>query len=146
MQGIMAKQFWLAVVLLAAVATIGWTPPTWAGADRGFGRYHALVIGNNKYQHLPNLKTAVNDASVVADMLREAYDFEVELLLNASRYEIVTALNTFRRQLTENDNLLIYYAGHGILDEDSAVGYWLPADAEEENVANWISNATITPP
>ena len=28
-----------------------------------FGCYHALVIGNNDYQHLPKLATAVNDAT-----------------------------------------------------------------------------------
>ncbi len=27
-----------------------------------FGRYHALVIGNNDYKHLPKLQTAVSDA------------------------------------------------------------------------------------
>lgn len=115
-----------------------------AAAEVDYGRYHALVIGNNAYQELANLQTAVNDASVVADLLRQCYGFAVELMLNASRYEVVTALNQLRRQLTEGDNLLVYYAGHGVLDGATGRGYWLPVDAEEDNDANWIANSTIT--
>ena len=40
-----------------------------AQAEVNFGRYHALVIGINDYQHLPQLKTAVNDATAVADLM-----------------------------------------------------------------------------
>jgi uncharacterized caspase-like protein len=115
-----------------------------AAQDTQFGRYHALVIGNNEYQYLENLNTAVNDASVVADILRRDYGFEVKLLLNANRYETVTALNDLRARLTPGDNLLIYYAGHGVLDPITDTGYWLPVDADISNDANWISNSTIT--
>ena len=106
--------------------------------------YHALVIGNNAYQHLPHLETAVNDASVVADLLRKRYGFEIKLLLNASRYEVVKAMGEFRAELTQKDNLLVYYAGHGVLDEETDTGYWLPVDAEENSDANWIANDTNT--
>jgi hypothetical protein len=49
-----------------------------------------------------------------------------------------------RQELTPSDRLLIYYAGHGELDEVNHRGYWLPVDAERENTANWISNVAIT--
>ena len=42
------------------------------------------------------------------------------------------------------DNLLIYYAGHGWHDEDASRGYWLPVDSEQGAPSNWLSNATIT--
>ncbi len=132
----------LAIFLLLVVACVA--RGALAGEENQFGRYHALVIGNNAYEHLQPLKTAVNDASAVADTLRRDYGFEVELLLNANRYEIVTALNKLRRSLTANDNLLIYYAGHGWLDEVTDTGYWLPVDAETDNDAQWIANSTIT--
>jgi len=41
-------------------------------------------------------------------------------------------------------DLLIYYAGHGYLDEETNEGYWLPVDSEKDNPANWLSNSTIT--
>ncbi len=109
-----------------------------------FGRYYALVIGNTAYQHLEPLETPVNDASVVADLLRRDYGFEVELMLNVTRDQLVSALNRLRRDLTPNDNLLIYYAGHGILDEITDTGYWLPVDADKDDDTRWVANSTIT--
>ncbi len=109
-----------------------------------FGRYFALVIGNNDYPQFPTLETAVNDAKHVADVLQSNYGFETRLIINADRYAILSALNDLRGQLTETDNLLIYYAGHGERDPETLQGYWLPVDAEQENTANWIANSTIS--
>ncbi len=109
-----------------------------------FGRYHALVIGNNAYQHLPPLVTAAGDAQSVSALLRDEYDFQVTTLVDATRAEILTALREMRKTLTESDNLLIYYAGHGWLDKDADEGYWLPVDAQSDSDIHWISNATVT--
>lgn len=117
-------------------------PPGYPGID--FGRYHALVIGNNGYRHMPRLRTAIHDAEVMSRLLRERYGFEVTLLRDADRYAILSALNDLRERLTPDDNLLIYYAGHGELDEVNMRGHWLPVDAELDNTANWISNVAVT--
>ena len=109
-----------------------------------FGRYYALIIGNNNYLHLPQLKTARNDAARVADILENYYGFSVNLLVDAKRSEILLALNRFRKKLHKDDNLLIYYAGHGWLDEEADEGYWLPIDADSDNDVHWISNSSIT--
>ena len=109
-----------------------------------FGTYHALVIGNNDYKYLPALKTAESDSLMISKLLRERYLFDVNVLTNANRADIIEALTQYRRTLTQDDNLLIYYAGHGWLDEDADEGYWLPVDAEGDNPTNWISNSTIT--
>jgi|GEM_PF-2489579 len=113
-------------------------------SDIDFGRYHALVIGNNDYKNLPKLKTAITDAQVVADTLRSSYGFEVKLLIDATRADILLALGKLRRNLTKRDNLLVYYAGHGWLDSEADEGYWLPIDAAKDNTINWISNSSIT--
>ncbi|MGQ0593374.1 MAG: caspase family protein [Gammaproteobacteria bacterium] len=109
-----------------------------------FGAYHALVIGSNRYRHLPRLDTAVNDASALAEVLSKRYGFETTTLIDASRYQILSALNKLRERLTDRDNLVIYYAGHGELDEINQRGQWLPVDAELDSTANWISNAEVT--
>ncbi|HET9492086.1 MAG TPA: caspase family protein [Methylomirabilota bacterium] len=108
------------------------------------GNYRALVIGNNEYRHLRKLKTAVNDAREVARVLESQYGFEVTLLLNADRYQTLSTLNQIRERLTDKDNFLIYYAGHGELDQRNQRGHWLPVDAEPNSSANWISNIAIT--
>lgn len=109
-----------------------------------FGKYYALVIGNNKYKYLNSLDTAEYDAKTVSTLLESKYGFKVTPLYNATRYEILTALNHLLKNLTEKDNFLLYYAGHGHLDEANIRGHWLPVDAEMDNTSNWISNVSIT--
>ncbi|MCP3850887.1 MAG: hypothetical protein GY694_11725 [Gammaproteobacteria bacterium] len=113
-------------------------------ADLNFGNYHALIIGNNQYKHLPKLETAVNDAQELASLLKSHYGFKVKLLMNANRYDTLKAMSEYRNTLTKDDNLLIYYAGHGILDKASERGYWLPTDAELDFTSNWISTSEVT--
>lgn len=110
----------------------------------GFGRYSALVIGIDRYDHLPGLGNAVRDARAVGALLEAGYGYEVTTLENPGRAEILKALVAMRRTLSEKDNLLIYYAGHGWLDPEADEGYWLPRDADREDPTNWISNDTIT--
>ncbi|MEZ5559557.1 MAG: caspase family protein [Pseudomonadales bacterium] len=116
--------------------------PSWSGFD--FGRYHALVIGNDEYLYLPKLETAVADATAIAGLLEARYGFQVTRLINADRYQILSALNHLRETLTAQDNLLIYYAGHGELDQVNMRGHWLPVDAEPDSSANWVSNVAVT--
>jgi hypothetical protein len=120
---------------------VGLPRPASAGT---FGNYHALVIGNNDYKLIRPLKTAVADAREVARVLEQDYGFRVRLLVNATRYDMLAALNELREKLTEKDNLLIYYAGHGELDDRNQRGHWLPVDAEPNSTTNWISNVAVT--
>jgi uncharacterized caspase-like protein len=54
------------------------------------------------------------------------------------------SLYDLRGRLAEQDNLLIYYAGHGVQDDKSQEGYWLAVNANKDNPANWISINDIT--
>ena len=139
--------FVLARIQQRAAAPAGAIPPVGlprSGSSVSFGNYHALVIGNNDYKLLRPLKTAVADAREVARVLEQDYGFQVRLLVNATRYDMLAALNELREKLTEKDNLLIYYAGHGELDDRNQRGHWLPIDAEPNSTANWISNVAVT--
>jgi len=122
-----------------------WAPkPVVEVAGLDFGRYHALVVGNQTYRHLPRLQTPIADAQAVAAVLRADYGFAaVTVVTDATRADMVRALDDLRRTLTEQDNVLIYYAGHGYLDRDADRGYWLPVDAETDNTVNWVSNADV---
>ncbi len=119
------------------------TPPLSADGLQ-LGKFYALIIGNDDYKNLPTLTTPVNDARAVDKVLRERYGYKTRLLINATRYGILSALNDLRKTLTPQDNLLIYYAGHGEIDPVNSRGYWLPVDAELDNPAGWISNAAVT--
>jgi hypothetical protein len=113
-------------------------------ASLNFGRYHALLIGNNDYQKYDKLSSAVNDAKQISKILAGKYNFNTKVLLNATRYEILKELDEFRRNLKENDNFLLYYAGHGELDKKNKRGYWLPVDAEPSSHVNDVPNFAIT--
>ncbi len=113
----------------------------WATFD--FGAYYAMIIANQHYKSLPSLDTPINDGRALEKILKDKYGFRTTVLVDANRYSILSELNKLRSELTENDNLLIYYSGHCELDDQSR-GNWLPQDAEPDNRANWISSTAIT--
>ncbi len=120
-------------------------PPTPAFID---GRYRALVVGNNEYrdpeERWPSLETAVAGARAVADMLKNRYGFDdVTLLENATRREMLIALDELGRDVLPNDNVLVYYAGHGFLDNDTGKGYWVPVDAVGTDTTTFLRNSSI---
>ena len=122
-----------AAVLVGALAVGGWASGLLSGAaasnDVGvaeslaedsetlsaldYGSFKALVIGIDDYVELQDLKTAVRDARKVASVLEDRYGFEVTLVENASRAELLSAMEDVGRTLTSRDSLLVYYAGHG---------------------------------
>lgn len=112
--------------------------------DVQFGKFYAIIIGNNEYGAYPALKTPIADAKSLELLLRERYGFQTKLLINANRHAIMSAFNELNQKLTEQDNLLVYYAGHGEIDKKSQTAYWLPVDSETGNSANWISSQSIT--
>ena len=135
------------VFVLEPGAGRGSTAPAREPAPKiDFGRYFALVIGNDNYRHpeVQDLATARADAREMARLLEDKFGFRVTTLLDATRYDVLSALNTLRAELSENDNLLVFYAGHGELDRANSRGHWLPVDAEPQSTANWISNVDLT--
>ncbi|MGX9728259.1 MAG: SUMF1/EgtB/PvdO family nonheme iron enzyme [Candidatus Electronema sp. VV] len=134
----------LALLLFGILLTTGGTASA-QPASPDFGRYHAVVIGNQSYRHLDELPTARADAQEVARLLEERYGFKAELLLDADRDRILWTLSQLSSRLTsrERDNLLIYYVGHGHLGRDGA-GYWKPVDADNASDTQWIPTSLIT--
>ena len=104
------------LVRMVAILVLAVLPLSLRAAERiDFGAYHALVIGINDYAHLPKLETAVNDAVALHEVLRQQYGFDSTLLINPNRYDLVHAIDKMRADLTEQDNLLLFYAGHKAL-------------------------------
>lgn len=112
------------------------------------GNYRALIIGNDDYSKAgkswPHLKTAVSDARAIKRMLLENYHFsDVRLIENASRREVLLALQSLSRRVLTNDNVLVYYAGHGYMDDETGTGYWVPVDAKGRDHTTFLRNSTI---
>lgn len=134
----------------AAPATASAAPGGSAGTSRAslkeipFGKFHALVIGNSAYSQLPALAGADAEAREVAELLKRKYGFEVRLLVNATRVDILEALNDYREKLTQKDNFLVYYAGHGQRDAAGQAAYWQPVDADPNRPTRWIPSGVLT--
>ena len=130
--------------------TVMYNPPISTLADKisREAKYYGLIIGIEKYEdrNLPNLENPIRDAEKLYQTLVSKYLFheeDVVLLKNASRNEIVYALDELAGKVTPSDNVLIFYAGHGTWDDKSNVGYWLPSDAYLTTTANWFRNSTL---
>ncbi len=112
------------------------------------GVYRALIIGNNEYKDQQGkwepLSTAITDAREVARLLEEQYGFtDITLLENATRRDVLFALEELANKSLKNDNVLIYYAGHGFLDDETNKGFWVPVDANGSDHTTFLRNSTI---
>ena len=111
-------------------------------------KYYALIIGINEYQdqNIQDLDNPVSDAKNLAGVLMNHYSFDeenVSVLQNPSREDIIKSLDGLTGKVTEKDNLLIFYAGHGIWNAQLNQGYWLPSDASMDSKSYWLSNSTL---
>ncbi|TQV84030.1 peptidase C14 [Exilibacterium tricleocarpae] len=134
-------------VKASATRTASLTGKALSAQGMNFGKYHALVIGNESYQMLDNLDTSRLDAQRAANLLRDKYGFSVRTLINADNIQVMKAINELNDLLTEEDNLVIFYAGHGsrVQTGDFVSGYWLPTNAEPPPTDTfWVSNEFVT--
>ncbi len=112
------------------------------------GNYHALIIGIQNYndKNIPSLNFPLEDSENLINVLIKNYTFaqqNIDYLKDPSRKEIIKALKELRMELSKDDNLLIFYAGHGYWDEDLQQGFWLPRDASLDDDAEWLSNGRV---
>jgi hypothetical protein len=113
------------------------------------GKYYGLIIGVSTYAD-PQITDLddypLNDAEKLAGILTERYTFQKEntlVLKNPNRTNIQRVFDDLSKTITDKDNLLIFYAGHGHYDAETELGYWLPADAERNYTSNWIYNDVL---
>lgn len=112
-------------------------------------RNYLLLIAIDSYTHWPALYNAVSDVDAVKKVLTEQYRFSPEnttVLVNekATLGNIYQALRSYIEKITPNDNLLVYYSGHGYFDKLMNEGYWVPVDAPRDtDVSMMVPNAQI---
>jgi len=111
------------------------------------GDYYALIIGIDKYSGTwQPLKNAVSDAKAVEDLLKKNYKMDYFKTLydnQATRKNIITAMEWLAANVKEKDNVIVYYSGHGEYKQQLGKGYWVPVDAQSSSVSDYISNNDI---
>ncbi|XP_058703333.1 mucosa-associated lymphoid tissue lymphoma translocation protein 1-like [Poecile atricapillus] len=88
----------------------------------------ALLVGNNRYQHHPNLMAPVRDVFELRRLL-ELLGFQVVSLLDLNKAEMATAVSRFLQLLGKGVYAIFYYAGHGY--EHLGRNYMVPVDAPQ---------------
>lgn len=119
-----------------------------AKREMRFGKYYALIIGIDKYSgDWAKLSNAVHDAKAVEALLKEKYKFDNFRSLydqEATREKIIQEIEWLVSNVREEDNVFIYYSGHGDYKQELNKGYWVPVDATSlSSTAKYISNSDI---
>ena len=118
-------------------------------SEWGFkGENYLLVIGIDKYQHWKPLHNAVKDVRDITRLLTERYQFEADHVMtlfdeDATEDNIRQKLLEIKRTITKEDNLIVFYSGHGFYDADLDEGYWVPANARKDHPSDYISNSDV---
>ena len=114
--------------------------PTYSGS-------HALIVGINRYQDVPPLSCAVNDAQGIADILIRKFNFpsqKVTLLTDvaATRDGIRNAFFKYIHadDVQPNDRIVVFFAGHGhtFRGYRGETGFLIPVDGNIGNLATLV--------
>ena len=112
------------------------------------GKNYLLAIGINKYKYWPQLNNATGDAKDVKALLLSKYQFEnnnvSELYDEDATYKnILDKLMQMKTKIGTNDNLLIYFSGHGFYNKDIDEGFWIPVEAQKNQETEFLPNSTL---
>jgi len=108
------------IVVLVSLALLTFGLATAAQAKRV-----ALVVGNDKYENVPGLDKAVNDARAIAHTLQEL-GFEVILAKDVTRRAMNQKVQDLANKIRPGDQTLFFYSGHGV--QMGGHNYLLPTD------------------
>ena len=95
---------------------------------------YALLFGVNSYEHFDpwhKLNNPIPDAEAIGNELKNRYGFVVELVSDPTRDDILRKINEYaQKQYNQNDQLLIFFAGHGYFEEanQTGIGYLVASD------------------
>ena len=127
---------------LIVIGTMAWATQS----PNGTPNYKALLIGIENYSNPTwnKSESSVKDAEALEQILISEYGFStVETLYNqnATRESIINELEKLLTTASEDDYILVFFGGHGI--EVGKDGYWVPSDAQNEDVAGLITNSSV---
>ncbi|MEO7048722.1 MAG: caspase family protein [Ferruginibacter sp.] len=112
------------------------------------GHNYSLFVGINNYKNYNKLTGARKDATDMKKLLQELYQFDPEYTSElydeqATKDNIDSVFRYLINKLTPADNLLVYFAGHGVLDKQINEGYWIPVEARSHKPLDYLANGEI---
>ncbi len=112
------------------------------------GKNYLFAVGINDYVFCPKLKNAVKDVQDFIQLLTTKYQFEAENITTlfdaaANSRNIQKIFRQLAEKVNHDDNLIIYFSGHGEYDRIFQQGYWIPVEAEAGSFDTYLPNSTI---
>ncbi|RZL17158.1 MAG: hypothetical protein EOO89_09315 [Pedobacter sp.] len=112
------------------------------------GKNYALLIASQNYDdgQIPSLENPIADAIKLKQILKSTYNFTDEnlfQLFNPLKSDFKKKFLEIKEVIQPEDNLLIFYAGHGIWVEKEKKGYWLLTDAARNDANTWLPNKEV---
>jgi tetratricopeptide (TPR) repeat protein len=112
------------------------------------GKNYALIIAAQNYDdsNIPSLQNPVADGIKLKLILKNNYNFDesnILTLFNPDKPDFMKKFLEVTDLLRSEDNLVIFYAGHGIWVEKEKKGYWLLTDAKRNDVNSWLANKDV---
>ncbi|RZL48814.1 MAG: hypothetical protein EOP00_08350, partial [Pedobacter sp.] len=112
------------------------------------GKNYAVFIASQNYDDItiPSLENPIADAIRLKLILKNNYNFSednIYTLFNPQRDDFKKKFLELKEALQPEDNLVIFYAGHGIWVDKEKKGYWLLTDAQRNDVNTWLPNKNV---
>ncbi|MHC4956872.1 MAG: caspase family protein [Planctomycetota bacterium] len=105
-------------------------PETKKAAKPAERKNYALLFATDDYEHWSDLSNPVFDATALKKELETAYGFEVELVKDATYARMLKTFDTYsKKQFGPDDQLLVFFAGHGHYHEQTRQGYVISRDS-----------------
>ena len=114
----------------AQAASAAAAAPPKPATPQVFANRKALVIGNDLYTDVSKLNNAGADAEAMAKALSEV-GYQVTKHLNLNEKGFKVALRDFRAKVQGGDEVLFFYAGHGV--QLANANYLLPIDIKGDS-------------
>lgn len=106
----------------------------------------ALIFASNVYDTFGELVNPVFDARTIGVELDNNYSTYVEMVENPTLNEVASKIREYaKRSYSDNDYLLIFFAGHGTYDEVFKEGYVVFRDSKADDVAKstYLSHSNL---
>jgi Caspase domain len=97
---------------------------------------YVLLFATNKYDHWDDLVNPIDDAHAIANELKEKYGFVVDLVEDATVETVWEKLREYnQRKYGLQDQLMVFFAGHGHFDESFGEGYVVAKNSLSNDVS-----------
>ncbi|TAG05664.1 MAG: hypothetical protein EAZ44_03210 [Cytophagia bacterium] len=113
-----------------------------------FGKRKAVIMVTDNYDFWQKLNNPILDGRKLKEVLENNYGYEVELIENPTQKEALAKLRQLAKvKYNHNDQLLLFYGGHGDFDYDTKLGYVILKDSkkveDDPERTTWVSHSVV---